>query len=270
MASNCKVDREVKVIVFIDNLDRCMPDIVLNLLEDISAFLKITGVPCIYVLAMDKEHVVKAVNQRYPGFGGTHYLEKIIQVGLSMPKIEQPDKWMEHFQKRLRLSVQGKTSLFGFDSKLILDEMVKLSGFLCNGGILDNPRRVEKLVNKYLVLLAMDKINYQEKQEDVSYYIFCILLKEYFSGAYNALKTEQDIGYLDHLIMATRQYKTPEQERLESQKPGANVLNKKLLEEYGNLDFYYFLKSFTISLPSEGSVFAKKILEIKEKLDLVD
>lgn len=259
-------NKKEKLVVFIDNLDRCLPDMVVNLLDDISSFLSIKDVKCVYVLAMDKENAIKAIHHRYPDVNGRHYLEKIVQVGLSMPRIDTPERWIDHFQKTIK---QEESSLFGVDIPLVLEELKKIPELLCNGGVLDNPRRVERFIHKYFVLKKMGKINGEEKKENISVYIFSVILKEYFSRAYHAIQTQRDEKYLVTLITWSREAQsTPELMVKEVARPQFKIQNQDLYEEYTkNPSFYRFLKGFRIPLPEEGSL---GIFDIKKKLDLVD
>jgi predicted KAP-like P-loop ATPase len=74
-----------KIVVFIDDLDRCAPDKILEVLESTKVFLDITGF--VYVLGMNSEVVNKAIDLKYKDMGitGEDYLEKIIQIPFKVP-----------------------------------------------------------------------------------------------------------------------------------------------------------------------------------------
>jgi hypothetical protein len=77
------------VCVFIDDLDRCMPDTALDLLEAIRIFLIDT--PCIFLVAADEQLISSALQLRFKdldharGRHGAEYLEKIIQLRIPVP-----------------------------------------------------------------------------------------------------------------------------------------------------------------------------------------
>ena len=133
---------------------------------------------------------------------------------------------------------------------------------------MDNPRRIERFVNKYLVLHAMGKISHTEKKEGIICFIFSLLLKDYFPIVYEALKKDKDEKYLVSLISWSRNpSKTQEAVKTEAQAPGHNILNDELFQQYiQNNDFYKFLKTFSAPLPGD----TLGILNIKKVLDLVD
>src|SRR5665647_2672601 len=80
------------VVVLVDDLDRCMPEQVLDVLQAIRLFLAVEGTA--FVLATDERVVRDAVRLRYPQAASTsetdlprEYLEKIVQVPLRIPPL---------------------------------------------------------------------------------------------------------------------------------------------------------------------------------------
>ena len=75
-----------KLIILIDDLDRCAPENMVALIEGIKLFLY-TG-KCIFVYALDKKVVSEAVTRKYEGmesFDGERYLEKIFEFSFKIP-----------------------------------------------------------------------------------------------------------------------------------------------------------------------------------------
>jgi formylglycine-generating enzyme required for sulfatase activity len=76
-----------RLVVFVDDLDRCLPDKTVQVLEAIKLFLDVPG--CVFVLALDPEAIESAVQARYEGrIRAREYLEKIIQLPFILPPIE--------------------------------------------------------------------------------------------------------------------------------------------------------------------------------------
>lgn len=128
-------------IVFIDDLDRCEPEQVLNLLSAIKLFFTY-GEKTIFFCGIDKKAVEQAVKTKYGEIvKANEYLEKIFDISFSMP---------EHDDVLKLVSVY-------FDDREI--KLGKFAGKL-NEKIADffrelnftNPRRVKKVLNKYLIL----------------------------------------------------------------------------------------------------------------------
>jgi len=90
-------DKE-KIIIFIDDLDRCLPENTIKLLEAMKNFLYQRGV--VFVLAIDQRVVSEMVEKKYglhSGYGD-EYLEKIINYRFILPKVEYRDVVIKIFQ----------------------------------------------------------------------------------------------------------------------------------------------------------------------------
>ncbi|MDM1507736.1 NTPase, partial [Myroides odoratimimus] len=80
-----------KLVVFIDELDRCNHDTILETLEAIRLFLFIEGTS--FIIGADERQVMYAVRRRFPEIQGNHldigkeYLEKMIQYPIKIPQL---------------------------------------------------------------------------------------------------------------------------------------------------------------------------------------
>jgi len=78
-----------RLAVFVDDLDRCLPDKAVEVLEAIKLFLDVPG--CVFVLGIDRDVIEKGIRVRYAGYeaqiDGAFYLEKIIQIPFNLPPI---------------------------------------------------------------------------------------------------------------------------------------------------------------------------------------
>lgn len=83
------------LVVFIDDLDRCLPDTIIETLEAIKLFLFVKGTA--FVIGADERLIQYAVRQRFPELPGTavevgrDYLEKLIQVPIRIPPLGAAD-----------------------------------------------------------------------------------------------------------------------------------------------------------------------------------
>ncbi|MFJ1610443.1 P-loop NTPase fold protein [Streptomyces sp. NPDC088253] len=98
------------VIVMIDDLDRCLPHTVVDTFEAIRLFLNVDK--SAFVIAAHDEVVQAAIDRRYPGLGrpgtsglGAEYLEKMLQVKISIPVLSAPEAetYMHLLLAQLRL-----------------------------------------------------------------------------------------------------------------------------------------------------------------------
>ncbi|WP_159478382.1 P-loop NTPase fold protein [Chryseobacterium sp. 18068] len=80
-----------KLVVFIDELDRCNHDTILETLEAIRLFLFTKGSS--FIIGADERQVMYAVRRRFPEIKGNHldigkeYLEKMIQYPIKIPQL---------------------------------------------------------------------------------------------------------------------------------------------------------------------------------------
>lgn len=90
----CLEDRE-RLVVFIDDLDRCLPEKTIEILEVIKLFLDVPK--CIFVIGVEKEVIEKGIEVRYKSkeqglpISGQDYIEKIIQIPFVLPPIREDD-----------------------------------------------------------------------------------------------------------------------------------------------------------------------------------
>lgn len=77
------------LVIFIDDLDRCMPKSIIETFEAIRLFLSVDKTA--FVIAADERIIRYAIHTRYPADGGVDigrdYLEKIVQVPLRVPPL---------------------------------------------------------------------------------------------------------------------------------------------------------------------------------------
>ena len=84
------------VVVYIDDLDRCSPDRIIDCLEAVKLFLNVKGTA--FVIGADKRILEYAINKHYPKNNASNedrnryspfsdYLEKLIQIPFKLPKL---------------------------------------------------------------------------------------------------------------------------------------------------------------------------------------
>ena len=92
-------DAKKRLVFLIDDLDRCLPENILRVLEALKLYLNLPG--CTYLLAVDKAAVEASIRGHYKdtGFDEVQYLDKIIQLPFSIPPIDP--KAMDSYVKSL-------------------------------------------------------------------------------------------------------------------------------------------------------------------------
>jgi len=121
-----------RLVVFVDDLDRCLPEKAMSVLEALKLFLDVEG--CIFVLALDDEAIERAVRVRYKGeVKAREYLEKIIQLPFILPPIE--DEAMHAYVESLAPHLPDARCAQVFAV-----------------GLPSNPRQVKRTLNMFLLL----------------------------------------------------------------------------------------------------------------------
>lgn len=200
-----KQDKKM-LIVFIDDLDRCEPDHILDLLAMVKLFFTLgkesvigKDSKIIFFCGIDKDAVKKAVKKRYGDIiKSEEYLEKIFDLSFEMPiKAYKIDNFLN--------------SLKIFDEK---NETPLISSFFETINF-SNPRHIKKIVNKYLILCRI-KRDFKNKytslipaviKGDGNGYVFdtimvlyFIILHEFYINKYYELQNydAKFSNYFDH------------------------------------------------------------------------
>jgi hypothetical protein len=151
-----KGDKPKYNIVFIDDLDRCEPEQVLNLLSAIKLFFTY-GEKTIFFCGIDKKAVEQAVKTKYGEIvKANEYLEKIFDISFSMPEHDDVLKLVStYFDNR-----EIKLGKFGGKLNEKIADFFKELNFT-------NPRRLKKVLNKYLILSNFKIILKDNKKDAV-------------------------------------------------------------------------------------------------------
>jgi hypothetical protein len=165
-------EKGLRLFIFVDDLDRCLPEDALQIFEAIKLFLDAPG--CAYVVALDRDVIRKGLAVRYGRRGEfgkgqslidpDQYIEKTISLSFDLPRL-------------------GRSDVLALidDAKLVrpLSEKQKLLIYKALG---PNPRRVKRFMNGLalqLNLAAVVKAKQRpvptwllQRQEDNEDYLF--------------------------------------------------------------------------------------------------
>jgi CheY-like chemotaxis protein len=129
--------------VFIDDLDRCSVDVILNICEAVKLYLDVPGI--VFILGCDQNILAQAAKEagRISQAAATlDYMEKIVQVTYRKPAPDndQVGSLVEHYA-----NLSGTQSLFQ-DSvkKIVIDRTGR------------NPRRIKRLINGFILEYRLD------------------------------------------------------------------------------------------------------------------
>jgi hypothetical protein len=141
-----------RIVIFIDDLDRCLPDKAMQVLESIKLFLDVEGY--VFVIGLDRSIIQKCVNKKYgieSGISGTDYIKKIIQVPFNLPGLrEQEVKIYIH-------------QLKGLLKEIRTEEYVEKYIDIISRGMEANPREIKRFINNFILV---NQISISETEPD--------------------------------------------------------------------------------------------------------
>jgi len=139
----------LKLIVFIDDLDRCTPEKAVEVFESVKIFFEITGI--VFVFGINQEIIETAIDYKYQHFKGKFkgedYLKKIIQVPFVLPPWIPSD--VSHYLKTLIKNYPNP------EYKKFFTENLEL----ISNSVIPNPREVKRLLNKFILASKIHQKN---------------------------------------------------------------------------------------------------------------
>jgi len=151
------VQQDRRLVVFVDDLDRCLPEKAIEVLEAIKLFLDVEG--CVFVIGVDRQVIERGIQVKYrelqralgvegdearrlPAISGADYLEKIVQLPFILPPVEAD---------QVKAFIQGVVQQFPEEDARCVDVFAL--------GIERNPRKIKRCLNVFLLLwgLALER-----------------------------------------------------------------------------------------------------------------
>ncbi|TKJ29985.1 MAG: hypothetical protein CEE40_06780 [Chloroflexi bacterium B3_Chlor] len=150
-----------RLVAFVDDLDRCLPEKAIEVLEAIKLFLDVPG--CVFLIAADRKVIERGIQVRYKSFlaglrgeesaeelarrlpiTGDDYLEKIVQLPFHLPPLREGlvKKFIEEHEPQLP---EGCAAIF-------------------SQGVEPNPRKVKRTLNIFRLLLLLAEQRAKEKE----------------------------------------------------------------------------------------------------------
>ena len=148
-------DSESRLVIFIDDLDRCLPEKAIQILEAIKLFLEVKGT--VFVLGVAPEVIQRGIEVWYKmdpakqgqemPFTGKKYLEKIIQLPFRLPAIEQ-EAFARFIEENCKNMPEYCSSIFA-------------------RGLEANPRGVKRLLNVFGLQLALGQRRFSKGNREL-------------------------------------------------------------------------------------------------------
>lgn len=186
-----------RVVVFVDDIDRCLPENALQVLESMKLFFDVEGF--IFIVGLDPAVVGRAVHSKFsehddysgtPGSSsstlanrlGREYIQKIFQVQYWLPPV-YPDDLKDLLESMLRA-----------ESQELRETVLPYLKHLATDGRM-NPREVKRLVNDYILDSIIDdcttdRLSRYKRRPDTMLALRILQFPSEWELIYNALLTD--------------------------------------------------------------------------------
>jgi hypothetical protein len=131
---------ERRIVILIDDLDRCSDRNVVEMLEAINLVMDVPGL--IFVLALDYDVLVRAIERRYEHVNGHAFIEKLVQLPFRVPPL------VLRGRGSLEEILPKWESYVGQQPDHFYDGIADISRDALRG----NPRQVKRLLNSFLLI----------------------------------------------------------------------------------------------------------------------
>lgn len=200
-----------RVVVLIDDLDRCQPERIIETLEAIKLFLSVKKTT--FIIAADENVIQYAIKKKYPNIDGFNieldkeYIEKMIQVPIQIPELSTKDvqnyllllvlqKYMEPNEFEILVSKIEQEKLMVQSDVIEVEGLEEIYGSLNDsisfedrkeykevvGAILQirkiashtlkgNPRQIKRFLNTFILKRKLSKMYYGDDLD------MCIMAK---------------------------------------------------------------------------------------------
>jgi KAP family P-loop domain len=160
------------LVVFIDDLDRCLPENAIEVIEALKLYLDKTN--CVFVIGVEPSIIETAIMLRYganPNLSASRYLEKIVQIPVVVPRV------------RTKSGLELISSVVG---EFIWTRRHRFAR-LIQVGMDRNPRRIKRFANTFAVALP----NWPEATVDEKLVLAKVLIIQMkFSDFYRELSAK--------------------------------------------------------------------------------
>lgn len=222
-----ELDEIKRVVVLIDDLDRCQPERIIETLEVIKLFLSVKKTS--FILAADENVIQYAIKKKYPNIDGFNveldkeYIEKMIQVPIQIPELSSKDvqnyllllvlqKYMEPKKFENLVSIIADNKLMVKSDVIEIEQIETLYGSINDGisfekkeeykEVIDailkirkiasitlngNPRQVKRFLNTFITKRNLSKLYYGDEELDMAIMAKLLILHKLNPDLFNQL-----------------------------------------------------------------------------------
>lgn len=179
--ANAIAKKGARILLLIDDLDRCTPEQIIDVLEAVKLFLDLEHV--FVILAVDKEVIDRGIEVKYGKFSfgdarrssvGAEYLEKMVQLPLYLLPLhpEQVDRFIQSLEP----------------GEAVLEHLALLRAVLAR-----NPRKIKRILNILAVAHAIARNSSFPAALDFSLVARLVVLQVQSATLYSQVRLEPDL-----------------------------------------------------------------------------
>jgi len=229
------VGSEGYLVVFIDDLDRCLPDSAISVMEALKLYLDRSN--CVFVFGAESSIIEEGINQRYknnPRLSGKDYLDKVVQLPFMVPRIEAEN---------------ALSLLDDHDATVSYKDDAEIRNLIAIG-TQGNPRRIKRFINSFWILSAIaGELSIAQRRQLAK----ILLIQMRFPMLYYALS--QDHNLLERMMNTLKERGPARREIIEASPQAVKDL-------YGDSTLLDFL-SRTRDISSDGDQIARWVMLTK-------
>jgi len=170
---------DYRVVVFIDDLDRCTPRKALEVLESIKLFLDMEGI--VFVIGLSHNTVIQLITNAYKATGvkGEDYIKKIIQIPIKIPSWSQ-ENIIDLIENKISKNLHLEYSQFLSENAGMVAKVVDY-----------NPRQLKRFINN--VIIAFETFLSKNNSQSIQFneIFLAKVLKEEWPDFYQELSTNK-------------------------------------------------------------------------------
>jgi hypothetical protein len=198
-----------RLVVFVDDLDRCLPENAIQVLEAIKLYLDRTNVT--FVIGAERAVIEQGIRERYkdnPRLSAKEYLEKIVQLPFVMRSLSETGalSLMAPYAEALGYGAPAEGGESGnrpaavapADQRIDPDKRERTMRHIVFAGTESNPRRIKRFINSYYVLARMSERAGRAVGSDAQQLAVVLMIQMRFPEIYDALEREPGLIKIFH------------------------------------------------------------------------
>lgn len=212
--NSLKDEKINRVVVLIDDLDRCQPERIIEILEVIKLFLSVEKTT--FIIAADENVIQYAIKKKYPKIDGFNieldkeYIEKIIQLPIQIPELSSKDiqnyllllvmqKYMSADKFTAMISRIDEDKLMVNSKPLDIVQLEKVTGSINDCIELDKKEEYKEVVDVILKIREIAAYTLKGNPRQAKRFLNTFITKRQLSKIYYG--DELDMGIMAKLLI---------------------------------------------------------------------